>query len=337
MKLLRVATSLAIVTTVGALALACSSDPASAESACAQYAAAIAGYESKCGESKSDAAWRRYVARVQHLCDSRLALRGAAIKPEHITACTNVVRSAPCVTDHSDLPKCELPNGTLDDGAPCSSGEQCKSGSCGGGGSICGTCQPRVPVGGDCSAPLPVCVKGALCDPTTKTCKAIVHNGEGSTCVPGNGELCDSGLYCDLGTSSCEERRPLGAACGGTAPCQIGLICAETTRTCIGPRTKVVEGRACGLSAGWVECDTNLMCEPSSETCVRIQWVAPGGDCSAPAALCDHGFCNQTTKKCPALIADGQPCNPDLSTGMCERFAGCIDGKCQLRETAVCN
>lgn len=339
MNVLRLAASIAIVTTVGALALACSSDPepGSSESACGQYAAAVVSYASKCGESKSDAAWRHHLDRLQYVCTARLSLRGAAIKPEHLTACANVVRSAPCVTDFDDLPKCELPSGTLEDGAPCSDGDQCKSGSCGGGATICGTCQPRVPVGGDCSAALSGCVDGALCEPTTKTCKAIVRNGAGSACDATKGELCNAGLYCDRGSSTCKERVALGAACSGTAPCQIGLICNESSMTCVAPPSRAAEGQDCGGKAGWIECDTNLTCDRATEKCVKIVWVAPGGDCSAPAARCEHSSCNETTKKCPAIIADGQPCNPDMLTGVCERYAGCIDGKCQLRETTVCN
>lgn len=341
---LRLFASASLVTTLGALALACSSDPGAGgtEGACAQYASAYREYTAKCttqaGASRSDSRWQQLEDRMRLACASSLSLPGTGLTPAGISVCANAVRNASCTLDSDDLPQCDFPNGTLADGAACNSGEQCKSGACtkmssGTGSSACGVCAARVAIGGDCSTN-PRCVEDATCSSTSKTCVAMIRNGVGGSCDGAKYEYCQSGLYCESATKICKERLPAGAACTSSTPCQSGLTCNATSKTCVAP-TSVGEGQTCGGTT-FIRCASGLACEPTSSKCVKITWVAPLGDCSAFGSQCEHGSCSSTTKKCPALIADGQPCTSDRATGVCNDFASCIDGKCQLPGTTVC-
>lgn len=346
MHLLRLVGSSLLVTSLGVIAVACSSteDSQTASGACAQYADAYRAYTQRCaqasgGISTADSRWEQIEARMRLACSSALSLPGNAVTPAGLTVCANKIKDVGCNFDSDDIPECDFDTGTLADGAACSSGSQCKSGSCKKtvtetSSSACGVCEARVAVGGDCSAEGSSCVSDARCDATTKKCVAIVRNGVGGSCDSTKGEQCQSGLVCDFTTKICKERGAVGAACSGTSPCQSGLQCSPTTRTCVTP-VLANEGQACGGTSG-ASCAAGLRCDFATQKCVKITWVAPGGDCSAAGSMCEHGSCNSTTKKCPALLADGQACTTDRSTGVCDDFASCIDGKCQLPGQVVC-
>ncbi len=345
MKLLRLLGSSVLLASLGALANACSAtdDTQTASGACAQYADAYRAYTQRCaqtfgGISTADSRWEQIEARMRLACSSSLSLPGNAVTPAGLTVCANKIKTAGCDLDSDDIPECDFDTGTLADGAACASGNQCKSGSCKKtisetSSSACGVCEARIAVGGDCSTAGSNCVSDARCDVTTKKCVAIVRNGVGGSCDSAKGEQCQSGLYCDFTTKVCKERGAAGATCSSSLPCQTGLQCSPTTRTCVTP-VLATEGQTCGTNG--VLCASGLRCDGATMKCAKLVWVAPNGDCSAPGSMCEHGSCNSTTKKCPALIADGQACTSDRSTGVCDDFASCIDGKCQLPGQTVC-
>jgi hypothetical protein len=345
MNLLRLFASSVLVTGLCGIAVACSSTDAGTtpEGACSTYADAYRSYTQKCAAessvSISDTRWPQLQDRMKAACTSALTLPGTAITPAALTVCANAIRGASCNTDSDDLPQCDFDKGTLADGAACTTGNQCQSGSCKKtatetGSTGCGVCQPRIAIGGDCSTDNSTCVTDARCDFTTKKCVAVVRNGVGGSCDSAKGESCLSGLYCDFTTKICKERGAAGATCSSSAPCQTGLQCSATTKTCTAP-TLAAEGQACGGTTG-VGCVSGLRCDFTAQKCVKITWVAPGGDCSVVGSMCEHGACNTTTKKCPVLIADGAACTSDRSTGVCNDFASCIDGKCLLPGQVVC-
>lgn len=313
------------------------------DGACGAYASTYRKYMTKCamteGMISSDARWAAMEGRMKLACQSALSLPGTGIAPSALAACANALADASCSTKTEDLPACDFPPGALADGAACTSSEQCKSESCSfsatsdAESSRCGVCATRVAVGGDCSTN-PRCVKDATCDFTTKKCVALTKSGVGGPCDPAKGQTCQSGLSCDYTTNVCKARAKAGEACTSTLPCENALTCDATSKTCVAP-TVAAEGQACGGPTR-ARCGSDLACDPTSSKCVRITWIEPGGDCGVMFRYCSYGACNSTTKKCPALIPDGQPCKSDRSTGVCNDFASCIDGKCALPGQAVC-
>lgn len=346
MKLLRLFASSVLVTGLAGIAVACSSTDAGStpEGACTTYADAYRTYTQKCagtrgGISTADARWQQLEQRMKVACTSALTLPGTAITPTGLTVCANAIKTASCNTDSDDIPQCDFENGTLANGAACSTGNQCQSGACKKtavetGSVACGVCEARIPVGGECTTENALCVTDSRCDFATKKCVAIVRNGAGGSCDSAKGETCLTGLYCDFTTKICKTRGAVGTACSSTAPCETNLQCSTTSKTCVAP-TIAAEGQACGGTSG-VACATDLRCDFASQKCVKINWIAPGGDCSVTGSVCEHGSCNTTTKKCPVLIADGGACLTDRSTGVCDDFASCIEGKCQLPGQVVC-
>lgn len=333
MNLLRLGTAAILFASVSGLAAACSSPDSSAGGDCSSYGAALVSYTRRCStgstSSYTDARWNEYEARFQIACGSALSLPGTGINGTFLSKCANAMRGAACGTQTSDLPECDPPPGSLADGAQCVSSEQCQSESCAKTTGNCGTCQPRVAVGGACTSATR-CVKDAYCDTTTSKCVATTKSAVGGPCDSAKGQSCDATGYCDYTTKICKARAKAGEACG-TALCESGLTCDYAgTKTCIAQKT-AAEGEACG---GTTVCGSGLQC--TANKCVKINWVKPGGDCSAAGSRCEHGSCGSTSKKCPTVVADGGACGPTVPDSTCDDFASCIDGKCTLPGQVVC-
>jgi hypothetical protein len=346
MKLTSLLSSSILITIAGGIAIACSSvsdNNNTVDGACSTYASAYRKYLTKCSSGEgavlSDPRWQTMEGRMKLACQSALSLPGTGIQPSQLAGCANALAEASCNTKADQIAACDFPPGSLADGAACTSSEQCKSESCvkvatsDGPTPSCGTCQPRVAIGGDCSTNSR-CVDKAQCDFTTKKCIAIVYHGVGGTCDSTKGEQCESGLLCDYTTKTCKARATVGQPCSSSVPCETGLTCDSISKTCYQP-TIAGGGQACGTAAK-ARCGSDLACDPTALKCVKITWVAPGGDCGVMFSSCLHGSCNSTTKKCPALIPDGGACLTDRSTGVCDDFASCIDGKCSLPGQVVC-
>ena len=187
------------------------------------------------------------------------------------TACTMTAQaSVP-----SDPACAQIFNGTLAEGAACSQGDECLSGSCNitscsGTPPCCmGTCDPAagapVPIGGDCSAPGASCVADAFCRITTGLCVQVI--AAGLPCDPTMGDFCAPGLNCvpdaSLTQQVCTRPPAEGEACTASSPCDaLGDFCDPTTMKCA---PKIAVGRACASGVGCVD---YARCDSASGTCV---------------------------------------------------------------------
>jgi len=330
MKLLRIFTSATLITSLGAIALACSSGDTggagTVDGACAAYASAVTEYLTRCAGSTTG-----FVeSRMKVVCASAMTLNGTAITPQFLNNCSGALKNLSCDRDFDDIAACNAPPGTLGAGAACVSSEQCATEWCKKSDSTtCGACTARVAVGGTCTSSSQ-CVEGARC--STGKCVAQIENPVGGSCDSTKGESCQSGLYCDYSTKTCKAFVAAGGACSISAPCQRDLTCDATSKTCVKP-TLAGEGQACSTT---VRCQTGLLCDPASQKCAKITMVKPGGDCDSSLMRCEQGQCNEVTKKCPTLIADGGACTPGDNAQTCEAYASCVDGKCLLPSQVVC-
>ncbi|MEZ4267719.1 MAG: hypothetical protein R3F39_15170 [Myxococcota bacterium] len=245
-------------------------------------------------------------------------------------------------------------NGTeCDDADPCTEGDVCAAGSCGGKAKDCSS--------GPCDA--------GLCDAATGVCSSAPA-ANGTACNDGNpcsaGAVCTSGLCgggalvptgspCDDGDActkgdACEVGLCIGSAvdCSGltgacvvgvcdpasgckTEPVKDGLACTDgdactggdacKAGVCVGP----IEACPCAGLADGVACDDNNPCT-KGETCKAQQCVGTALDCSSLDTACAAGACDTATGACVALPRPfGTPCNDGKK---CTDDDFCSDGAC---------
>lgn len=164
--------------------------------------------------------------------------------------------------------------------------QSCNTGACGGDLCCAGTCQDKVPAGGDCLADGSVCVEGAYCHydgiSSTATCKVLVAAGQPCTV----GDLCVPGTSCLVDQTT------------------------QTPGTCAKPPA---EGEPCPVGS----CDSPQdTCDPTSKTCVRR--AAVGVACSSTAACVAYATCDPVSHVCVAGAGLGAACvdRQDCSLGL---------------------
>lgn len=337
-------------------ALACSSnnDGGGTGGACQSYANALVAYEQRCTGDIDPSQQSAIAARYAQLCTGALSLPGVPDISSQLSTCASNLGSAACNASTNQVDGCDIEtNGTLDDGAACAIGTECKSGDCqistsgldddGGAAPTCGKCKAAVADGADCSNG-GVCVTGDTCVYSSQdggfsgVCqKKTAPGGAGATCT--TADDCKSPNYCSFGTNetgTCTAPAASGETCGSNNECAAGLVCTgQTSRTCGQP---VGEGGACFSG----ECAAGLACDYSSNTCAKIQFGAAGATCDGVTLRCSRGECKiaatsggdggsvPTTGVCPTIIADGQPCDDTSTTTTCDEFASCVNGTCVL-------
>jgi hypothetical protein len=231
--------------------------------------------------------------RWQTYCVSLTRLPGWKASPSDIESCAAAAATGGCT---ESLPAaCQfILTGTLAVGATCQVGAQCQSGGC----------TPSSEDGGGASA--------------CGTCSTLVPLG-GSCSVPNT--TCGPNAYCGLS--------------GGA------YVCLSESVDAGPPLPTVGAGAACDTADGGV-CGAGLTCT-ASYTCETTTYAAAGQPCDVFAKMCLVGDCTNaganklpdggvqdTPGICPAVIPDGQPCDPTSTTSTCDTFAQCIQGSCQL-------
>jgi hypothetical protein len=243
-------------------------------------------------------------SRVVPDTDDELRSRGTTITQDQASACATAMRQAPCDVLTSSLPACQFV-GTLEDGAPCGSGYQCKTGSCfrttdSGALALCGVCSARVPAGSDCT-----------------------------------NANCQGGLLCAGG--KCKPLADSGAACGDAQPCKPNLQCANGK--CQLP---LGAGAACTPEAGGAAdgCDETQLLFCVAGACAPVRYAAVGAACGVdPAAKqrvsCTGGSCSSASAgTCVADLKEGDPCGS--AEAACEVPLSCIGGQCGRASIAAC-
>ncbi len=328
---------------------------------CAGYFNALASYANRC-EGSSSATLESSRSRFQDLCNKALAAPGATNLASTLSSCTAQVNTATCGANDLD---CDTAPGAFADGTPCGESYQCQSAFCKRpSDTLCGTCAPRIPIGGDCaSGSSSECVEGARCvssttgsgtgTTTTQKCVAIKIAKAGEACSSKSGEAieCDKGLSCFFSQSGstpsnaavCRAPAGTGGDCFTRSDCTSGLVC--TKNKCSAP---LGEGAACSGS----ECAQGLACD--EKVCKTIVFVK-GGEACGGARRCERGSCRgqsvQTTPgggttvtpgKCIDPLPDGAACKTGGSSSSaepqasCDTFARCIAGTCQVPDPSQC-
>jgi hypothetical protein len=322
-------------------------DPA-VESACGGLYDALIGCSP--GNPPADEV-ARVRTRFQTLCSEALALPGQGVTIDSLNACAGAVKKDGCTEFTSSTSSCVVSAGSLGVGSPCQADSQCQSGACtagvaqnDGGTNACGSCFPSSAVGQPC--------EGHSCGPDA-TC-ALVGKSTNATCVSNtvsdSGGSCDlvtkyckPGLTCSSANSQCAVPATAGAQCGYDGDCAPPLVCppvaAGSKATCQAP------GQSGAYCSSDTHCASGLGCNPSSQTCSPIHWASAGqpcdggtrclvGSCPLPQSQGDAGAATSAT--CPAIIADGKPCDARSTAQACDTLANCVDSLCVLGYESTC-
>lgn len=294
---MRLTSVVALTGAIGMLTASCSSTTSPDPNAIASpvvYAQGICNFFARCQPAfvrahfgSVEACSSAYVAPATDLLHSR----GANITKRLLDACLVRTEKASCDDDIESLPECDF-KGTLGDGASCTSGVQCATGSCffSDPAASCGVCSPRALAGGDCTsaacAPDLQCVNhqcvpfgdpGAPCgDATCKTnlmCSpagsCVVPRKKDEPCDPSGagGAICDAaqGLTCANGTCAAVLVKA-GQPCDRYPFCESSVCIANVCQQHLG------EGAACSASN---ECAFPLSCKPSPNGGRTCQKTSP--------------------------------------------------------------
>jgi hypothetical protein len=238
-----------------------------------------------------------------------------------ITSCTRTV--ARPLAEQSTAACNAVFTGTVAPGAACFFSAECANGTCAKTGCSAACCAGAcvatpapIPVGGDCSAPLPnqSCASGSICsiDAVTGVGTCVVPpSAVGAACT--NDVGCDPTLYCNAdpvtGSGTCQRGAATGATCNPalgslscddlrdtcdittgrcTPPTPVGMACDPTSPSgCVGYAScdsatstclaKLRLGQACSTTTG-LSCLAGLTCDPTTLTCTSTD--PPGPSCS---------------------------------------------------------
>ncbi len=272
------------------------------DAACAQVAAADCGAFVACAKFLLDISYADQAEcelRTKATCVSNYGLQGVTATPGDVAACAAALTAASCQAFFSGIPACAF-EGSLADGASCSSYLQCKG--------ICDKSQGS----GDCGVCATAPAAGSDCDPSSSS----IYQ-------------CSFGDYCSSATSKCAPHLAENAPCAETE------VCAGTL-ACVGGKCTQPAGEGEPCPTGY-ECDffNGLSCDfGAPPTCVKLVLASAGEDCSDILTWCDHaGSCDVDTFKCVAAAKDGDPCMASLD---CLPGATCVGQVCTLGGAAVC-
>ncbi len=292
---------------------------------CALHAKVYCAQVKACNASEFRAAFGSLAGCEQRYagshCKVKMTSPGTTVTPANLVACARAESAQTCGDRGVALPKECLWMGTLANGSPCSYDLQCQSGSCPREPQTwCGSCQPRVAVGG--------------------------------SCMPGRRE-CNIGLVC--ADSVCTGSRRIDGACNGTTqwvctqPVAAGGSCSTAYQCagregCIGGICTSAKqlGESC-LERGSCSRSSDLECQRVfglGSTCQTAMPVPLGGPCSSSNDSCQaSATCKgmdgapASTGVCSAPVEDGGQC--DSLKNFCAYPALCIDQKCTMQAQAA--
>jgi hypothetical protein len=212
-------------------------------------------------------------------------------------------------------PNCQLPTGSLTDGAACALPQQCKSGFCSvANGKMCGTCAPPIAVGASCAG-LSACPRQYVCNAPTQKCVGFAN---------------------------------MGAACSPGQPCAAHLQCVGYNPQSGAPGTceqaASMAGGSCSFQGAGCDVLDGLSCNAQTQLCATAQIQMPGEACGVVGnqqAYC-YGGGDCVDGACRAAGLPGDRC--DIVNGpSCITLANCIvdadsgtSGTCQLSNASAC-
>lgn len=243
------------------------------------------------------------VSRAATSCKDGTTAPGASVSPAQFAACAAAFSSLDCSqwVHGVTMPSACIIPGSLADGKPCGSADQCKSGFCSVSTGICGACAEPVGAGQKCTSNAG-CTSGLVCNSSGQCAQPVAAGGSCTTLAD-----CDTGLVC--ASSKCVQPLAAGKACtGGDCDHLAGAFCNPSSKVCETIQAADA-GKPCGLVSG-----AFVLC-------------SAGGHCTIPTG--------QTQGTCLAHAADGASC--DIQNGPnCLQPALCVNKQCTLGDPSSC-
>lgn len=288
------------------VAAACnaSSAPPTMEQACNAYVVAAGQRETVCygvvPETNRDA----IEARELQVCVLESDAPGSNVTPPFWDSCATLA------SDYCQGYSCPVPPGNRENGQPCLEADQCAS----------LWCKGTIVVG----------PSGAVLDDAAQcgACAARLLVGEPCDVAT---DACESGLSCFQG--ACRATGQQGAPCVQWSDCSSPWVC----------RSNGVCGPVLGLGAtctASTDCATDEGCDAQTNVCVSIVFAQALAACDGNVNRCESGLCDvepgASSGFCPQVLPDGSPCNPDDSSTVCDLYAACFAGVCQIVDPSTC-
>ena len=255
-------------------------------------------------------------------CEIQMRSRGSVVTPEMVAACADAIEAQTCADRYVGHPAACAWQGSLADQSACTYDQQCQSERCDlVTGTWCGSCKPRILLGGLCGSPSErSCQRGLVCADS----KCSTSLADGGTCGANAEWVCTTPVA-------------LGGNCLGDFECSWGF-------TCINGRCLQAKkgGEAC---SGRLDCapDQDLSCAPKvtggDSVCMAITRSTLGDSCNEGKGIyCIGGtMCRGTDGQpasvgvCGSLGEDGSAC---AGTMDCPYLTLCVGGKCESAATA---
>ncbi len=243
------------------------------------------------------------VTRVSMSCTAGTSAPGASVSSSQFAACANAFSGADCKTliGANFSPAACTIAGSLADGKPCGSSDQCQSAYCSVSSGLCGSCGTRAAAGKACASSAE-CASGLICNSGSVCAQPVAAGGSCSDVRD-----CAAGLSCPSG--KCAQPLAAGQSCtGGDCDQSAGVFCNVQTNVC--QTIQIADaGQPCGIVNG-----TYVGCSAS-------------GHCSLPQG--------QTQGTCQAHAADGAKCD-NINGPTCLAPAVCMNGNCVVSDPTSC-
>jgi hypothetical protein len=312
--------------------------PPDTSGACGAWFDAQARLNARCGAPEVIAE-RLALSRSRFVeaCGQRLSAPGTSKTIGSVNACAATLDTRACdAPPPGPADPCGDAPGALREGAVCFTNDQCRSGFCKNGRAL--------PDGG----------------PTVPTlcgvCAAALREGE--PC--GANDKCDGDMQCVRGQCELLQKKDPGQPCADPFnPCKPGGVCrdfvcvkagaagdacavnedCDPSLACLGQKcaSRPAEGGSCDARG---QCARGLGCNLETGKCERPKIVRFPAACDAETRICEIGACALAAdgKKgsCPSIIPDGASCDPANKSSVCDDFALCLDGTCQIFNPSLC-
>jgi hypothetical protein len=285
------------------LVVGCAKVDVSIQQACADYTSVVRSREATCYDVAPEPNESTLVSREIESCALDSNALGSQVNAAYWEACAatadNGCQGYQCA---------QFPAGTRQAGEACLLSEQCASLFC---------------KGVNVSDSSGVTVYGAI------QCGACAPRlAEGDPCDVAS-DACEIGFSCFR--SVCRKQGVQGEACAVWNDCALPTWVCKSSGVC---DSVTADGQPCATQA---DCTTDTGCDVASGLCTPVTFGQPGAMCDGNVYRCEAGDCDTKSGVCPRIAPDGKACDPSDPSVVCDDYARCFRGSCQIPDPDACN
>jgi len=158
-------------------------------------------------------------------------------------------------------------------------------------------------------------------------CASLFCRGVG---VPGDVaiDICEVGFSCFDG--ACRKQGIQGEPCNVWNDCALPAWVCKSSGVC---DSVTSDGQPCVTQS---DCTTDTGCGAGTHVCTPVMFGQPGTPCDGNVFRCEAGQCDPTSGVCPKVASDGAACDPSDLSVVCDDYASCFRGQCQIPDPNTC-